>query len=98
MATGLEIKYNTPYKADGYSPVLGQFYYQDTTTVSLRLPTINAYLHFRIRSFTAYVRMENLNTARNKDGFGFTNNSLAIAGYPYPGMQFRVGIFWSFVN
>ncbi len=98
MATGLEIKYNTPYKADGYSPVLGQFYYQDTTTVSLRLPTINAYLHFRIRSFTAYVRMENLNTARNKDGFGFTNNNLAIAGYPYPGMQFRVGIFWSFVN
>ncbi len=98
MATGFEIKYNTPYKADGYSPVLGQFYYQDTNTVKLKLPTINLYLHLRIRSFTAYVRMENLNTARTKEGFGFTNNNLAIAGYPYPGMQFRVGIFWSFVN
>jgi hypothetical protein len=31
-------------------------------------------------------------------GFGFTNNNPAINGYFYPGMQFRVGIFWSFVN
>jgi Putative porin len=98
MATGIEIKYNTPYKADGYSPVLGQFYYQDTGTIRLKLPTINAYLHFRIRSFTAYVRAENLNTARSKGGFGFTDNNLASAGYPYPGLQFRIGIFWSFVN
>jgi Putative porin len=98
MATGFEIKYNTAYKADGYSPVLGQFYYQNTNTIRLKLPVINVYLHFRIRSFTAYVRVENLNTARDKNGFGFTNNNLAIAGYPYPGMQFRLGIFWSFVN
>jgi len=31
-------------------------------------------------------------------GFGFTNNSLAAPGYPYPGLQIRVGIWWSFVN
>jgi hypothetical protein len=98
LATGIELRYNTPYKADGYSPVLGQFYYQDTTTVTLKLPTVSAYFHFRIRSFTAYIRMENLNTARTKEGFGFTNNNPAINGYFYPGMQFRVGIFWSFVN
>ena len=98
MAAGVEIKYNTSYKADGYSPVLGQFYYQDTSTVRLKLPVIDLYLHFRIRSFTAYVRAENLNTARTKAGFGFTNNNLAISGYPYPGLQFRLGIFWSFVN
>jgi hypothetical protein len=98
MATGLEIKYNTPYKADGYSPLLGQFYYRDSGTVSLKLPTINAYFHFRIKSFTAYIRAENLNTVRTKNGFGFTNNNLSIDGYPYPGLQIRVGIFWSFVN
>ncbi len=98
MSTGLEIRYNTPYKADGYSPLLGQFYYQDTSTVSLKVPTISAYMHFRIRSFTAYIRLENLNTATTKNGFGFTNNNFAINGYPYPGMQIHVGIFWSFVN
>jgi hypothetical protein len=98
LATGLELKYNTPYKADGYSPLLGQFYFQDTTTVRLKLPTINAYFHFRVKSFTAFVRAENLNTARVKNGFGFTNNNLAITGYPYPGMIIRFGILWSFVN
>ena len=98
LATGLEIKYNTGYKADGYSPLLGQFYYQDSSTVSLKLPVINAYFHFRVKSFTSYIRVENLNTVRVKNGFGWTNNNLAINGYPYPGMQIRIGIFWSFVN
>jgi hypothetical protein len=98
LATGIEVQYNTAYKADGYSPLLGQFYYQDTATVRLRLPAISAYFHFRIKSFTAYIRAENLNTARTKQGFGFTNNNEAVIGYPYPGLQIRVGIFWSFVN
>lgn len=98
MATGIEIVYHSAYKADGYSPLQGQFFYQDTETLRLKLPTINAYMHFRIRSFVAYVRSENLNTARTLGGFGFTNNNFAIPGYPLPGMQIRVGIFWSFVN
>ncbi len=98
LATGLEIKYNTPYKADGYSPLLGQFYYQDSSTVHLNFPVINGYFHFRVKSFTAYVRLENLNTLSFKHGFGFTNNNLAIDGYPYPGLQLRIGIYWSFVN
>ncbi len=98
LSTGIEIKYNTPYKADGYSPLLGQFYFQDTATVKLRVPAINAYFHFRVKSFTAYLRAENLNTARTKNGFGFTNNNEAVTGYPSPGLQIRFGIFWSFVN
>ncbi|HTL08231.1 MAG TPA: putative porin [Chitinophagaceae bacterium] len=98
LATGFEIKYNSAYKADGYSPLLGQFFYQDTGKVSLKLPLISAYFHFRVKRFTTYLRVENLNTVRTKNGFGFTNNNLAIDRYPYPGMQIRIGIFWTFVN
>jgi len=98
LAFGIDTRYHTPYKADGYSPLLGQFYYQNQETVKLKIPDISAFLHFRIRSFTAYVRAENLNTMSFKDGFGFTNNNLAAVGYPYPGLQIRIGIFWSFVN
>lgn len=98
LATGLEIKYNTPYKADGYSPLLGQFFYRDTGKVSLKVPLINAYFHFRVKRFTTYVRVENLNTVSTKNGFGFTNNNISTDGYPYPGMQIRIGIYWSFVN
>ncbi len=95
---GLEGKYHTPYKADGYSPLLGQFYFQDTATIALKKPEINGFLHFRIRSFTAYIRAENLNSASVRNGFGFTDNNLAAPLYPYPGLLIHTGIFWSFVN
>lgn len=96
--TGVEVRYNSPYKADGYSPLFGQFYFQDQRTISLKCPEIDPYLHFRIRSFVAYVRLENLNTISFKNGIGFTNNNLVTAYYPSPGMQFRLGIYWTFVN
>jgi len=95
---GTEIKYHTPYKADGYSPVVGQFYYQNLQTISLKLPEIDLYLNLRIKSFTAYIRTENLNALRIKNQLGFTNNNLAAPLYPYQGLQIRLGIFWSFVN
>lgn len=99
LTTGLEAKYHTAYKASGYSPLQSQFYYQDDQTIRLKMPDIAAYLHFRIRGFAAYLRAENLNTARIIDGnFGFTNHNLAAPYYPYPGLQIRFGIFWSFVN
>jgi hypothetical protein len=98
-AFGLEIKYHTPYKADGYSPVLGQFYYQNDSTIRNQVPNITGYVHFRIMSFKFYLRAENLNTGRVLDNkFGFTNNLSEVPGYYYPGLILRFGIFWSFVN
>lgn len=98
LATGLEVKYHTPYKGDNYSPLLGQFFYQDSVTISNR-PDVAAYFNFRIRSFKAYVRAENLNSATMENGgFGFRANNIAAPGYPYPGLVIRYGVFWSFVN
>ena len=98
IAFGAEIRYHTPYKADNYSPALGQFFYQDNITISNKLPDIAAYLHFRIKGIKLFIRTENLNTARTLGGFGFTNNNLAAPNYPYPGLVIRFGVFWSFVN
>ena len=98
LSTGLEVRYHTPYKADNYSPLAGQFFYQDTATVS-NLPELSAFLHFRIRSFKGYVRAENLNTLGfNGGSISFTRNSLAAPNYAYPGLVVRFGIYWSFVN
>ena len=98
LSTGLEMRYNTPYKADNYSPVLGQFFYQDSTTISNR-PELHAFLHMRVRTFKAFVRLENLNTANFGGGsVSFTKSNLAATGYPTPGMVFRLGIYWVFVN
>jgi hypothetical protein len=98
IAFGLEGRYHTPYKADGYSPALGQFYFQDSSRIDNPLPDIAAYVHFRIRPFKAYIRLENLNTAQVNGSFGWTNNNFAAPGYPYPGLLLRIGIYWSFVN
>ncbi|HEX7844876.1 MAG TPA: putative porin [Chitinophagaceae bacterium] len=97
IAFGLEARYHTPYKADSYSPALGQFTYQDSITID-NLPQLDGYIHFRIRPFKLYFRAENLNTARMNGGFGFTNNNLTAPGYAMPGLVFRLGIWWSFVN
>jgi Putative porin len=100
IAMGAEVKYRSAYNADGYSPVLGRFFYQDKILIRNPLPDISAYLHFRIMSFKAFVRAENLNTARvlKNSGFGFTNNNFVAPGYALPGLQFRLGVFWGFVN
>jgi hypothetical protein len=95
ISMGLELRYYTPFKSNGYSPVIGQFFVQDSITTRLKIPEIAAYVHFRIKSFTAYVRAENLNSFGSG---GFNNNNVIIPGYPYPGLQIRLGIFWSFVN
>lgn len=98
ISTGLEARYHLAYKADNYSPVLGQFFYQDSSRVSNPTPDVSAFLHFRIRSFKSFIRVENLNTINFADGFKFTNNNFSVPGYPLPGMLFRLGIWWSFVN
>lgn len=100
VAIGAEVRYRSAYKADAYSPVLGQFYYQDSIKIKNPLPDVAAYMHFRIRPFKAFIRVENLNTARTlgTSGFGFTNNNLVAPNYALPGMQIRLGIYWGFVN
>ncbi len=98
IAMGLEARYRPAYKADNYSPVMGQFFFQDSLTVTNPLPDLALYANFRIRPFSAFFRVENLNTARTLDGFGFTRNNLVAPGYPMNGMHIRLGIFWQFVN
>ncbi|HVZ56209.1 MAG TPA: putative porin [Chitinophagaceae bacterium] len=97
ISTGVEVRYHSPYHADGYSPLLGQFFYQDSLQIANR-PDVSLFLNFRIRSFKAFVSLSNLNAVNVSGGFGFTRNNLAAPDYPYPGMQFRLGIYWSFVN
>lgn len=97
LSTGIDIKYNTPYKANNYSPVLGKFFPQDSILIN-NLPQVDLFFNFRIKSFSAFVTGENLNTASLKDGFGFTNNNFAAPLYPTPGLIIRFGIQWRFVN
>jgi len=70
---------------------------QDTSSISNR-PDITAFMHFRIKTFTGYLRAENLNTISFYNGFGFTHNNFAAPHYITPGLIIRLGIQWNFVN
>jgi hypothetical protein len=97
ISTGAEVRYNSPYKADGYSPVLGQFFFQDSITIKNR-PDIRLYLNFRIRSFKLFISASNLNSVTTSSGFSFKRNNVPVPDYVYPGLQLRFGIYWDFVN
>jgi hypothetical protein len=98
LSTGLDVKYNTPYKPYNYSPVMGKFFPQDSVLIS-NLPEVNFFFNFRIKSLTVFIKLENLNTINfAKEDFGFTDNNFAAPLYPTPGMVFRFGIKWGFVN
>lgn len=97
LSAGIEARYYSPYKAYNYSPVMGSFMPQDSVKLN-NLPDISAFLHFRIKSFTGFIRAENLNTVSFTHGFGFTNNNFAAPHYPTQGLMVRVGIQWGFVN
>jgi hypothetical protein len=98
ISFGTELRYISPYKADGYSPANGQFFSQNAT-ITQHLPDINLYMHFRIRSFTAYIRAENLNSmAFNPNGFGWYHNNFVAPNYPLQGLVIRYGFYWNFIN
>lgn len=97
LSTGFDIRYLSPYKADDFSPVLGQFFLQEDRSIAM-LPDVAAYLNFRIRNFTAFTRLENLNTVSFRNGFGFKNANFSAPSYPTQDLHLRLGVFWQFVN
>ena len=97
LSAGLEVRYYTPYKPYNYSPFIGQFVPQNNITISNR-PDVTAFIHFRIKTFTGYIRTENLNTLSLSNGFQFTHNNYAAPHYPTPGKIIRFGIQWWFIN
>jgi archaellum component FlaG (FlaF/FlaG flagellin family) len=95
LSTGIEIRYHTNYKPSGYSPFNGQFFYQDSYSTTNR-PDINLFFNFRIKTFRAFVRAENLNTLIPPSGYKQYNYS--TEQYPMQTLWMRLGIWWNFVN
>ena len=95
LSTGFEVKYYNNYHPSDYSPFTGQFFYQNTFSTSNR-PDVNFFFNFSIKSFKLLTRIENLNTV-NKD-LSFINYNFHTQLYPTPGLWYRLGIWWNFVN
>lgn len=97
VSTGLEMQYFTAYNADGYSPFLGAYFYQNSQQLSNR-PDIHAFFHFRIKRLKGFIRVENLNSLNVANGFSFSKPNFMTALYPNTTLWTRIGIWWNFIN
>ncbi len=97
LSTGIEFIYHSGFKADHYMPLNGQFYSQNEYTLTNR-PTANAFLHFMIKRFKAYIRVENLNTLLPTSETAGNHYNFYAQNYPGTGTWIRVGIWWNFIN
>lgn len=94
LATGLEVRYINNYKPNGYSPFNGQFYFQNSFSLT-NLPDVHLFFNFRIKSFKTYFRIENLNTLIQS---GSKQYNYSLQNYAMQGMWVRFGVWWNFVN
>jgi len=98
LSTGVEARYYSNYKSDNYSPILGQFFLQNEFKTSNR-PDVNYFLHFNIKTFRGFIRLENLNSLQVAGAnTGFTKRNFHTPNYASNTMWLRVGIWWTFVN
>jgi hypothetical protein len=90
-AVGLELRYHTPYDADGWSPFFGRFFYQDGTRVS-NVPEATVFFNFRVKRFRASLAGDQLQQLVWK------RNVITSPGYPMPSAMFHFGFSWGLVN
>lgn len=88
---GFDLFYNTKYYADGYNPILHQFYSQRYITTGNYL-YLDAHLAFRVKRISFYVRGGNLLAGI------FSYRYITTPGYPMQGRNFEVGVNWKFYD
>ncbi|MCV6630852.1 MAG: putative porin [Flavobacteriaceae bacterium] len=91
LQTGFTFKYFSAYYADGYHPVLGEFYSQDKEEVG-GYPMLDFFVNFKVRRTRIYLKAEHFNSS-------FTGNEFYSApNYPYRDFVVRFGLVWNFFS
>lgn len=88
---GGDLMYNTLYFADGYNPIVHQFYRQNSQKVGNYL-YFDMNITMQVERIAFFVRASNL-----LDGvFGYTY--FTTPNYPMEGRRFQIGISWKFYD
>lgn len=90
IATGFDIRYNTPYYADRYIPMFYSFVPQNENSIS-NIPQVAYFFNFKIKRFRASLALDELQQF-------FTRNNINYQNYPAPNFGLRFGVNWAFVN
>lgn len=91
MQIGFDLRLNTPFFADYYIPLTGQFNLQNEQEAQL-YPMVDFFFNAKIDRFRAFIKAENLVDLISDDYYYQT------AFYPQPVFTVRFGIYWRFIN
>lgn len=91
LQTGITLKYFTTYKANAYSPLLGEFYVQDQEDIGA-FPMLDFFINAKVRQTRIYLKAEHFNSAFGKYNFYSAPN------YPYRDFIIRFGLVWNFFS
>lgn len=91
MNLGVDVWYNSPFKANGYDPVTTQFYLQNTTTTG-NYPFLDVYLNAKIKTVNVYVRLRNVNQRFPDVPYFYTPH------HPLQDRSIQFGVSWNFYN
>lgn len=92
LQTGFTFQYFTEYYADGYLPVIGDFYTQTHSKIG-NYPVLDFFFNAKIRTARVFLKVENFNQKLMKK-----NKHYAAPGYPYRDMTIRIGLIWNFFS
>ena len=89
LQTGFNFKYFTKYNADGYDPLLADYYVQNSIEIG-GYPQVDFFLNAKVRQTRIFFKLENMH------GLLSQNNDLVAPNYPSRDFLIRFGLVWNF--
>lgn len=89
LQTGITGKYFSSYNANGYDPILSDFYVQNEFELE-GFPTLDFFFNAKIRQARVFFKLENAST------IFLGNNNFSAPEYPYRDFVIRFGLVWDF--
>lgn len=89
LQTGVSFKYFSSYFADGYDPLLADYYVQNTKKIG-DYPQLDFFLNAKVRQTRIFFKLENL------QGILSQNNDLVAPNYASRDFLIRFGLVWNF--
>ncbi len=99
LQAGVTFKYYTAYTADGYDPILSEFYVQSDSEQAFfeenkhtfgGFPQFDMFFNAKVRQTRIYFKVENLGEAFSQ------NNEFSAPGYASRDAVLRFGLVWNF--
>lgn len=89
LQAGITFKYFSGYKADGYDPVLSEFYVQNAEEIGA-YPQFDIFFNGKVKQTRIYFKFENIGEAFQQ------NNEFSAPGYATRDAVLRFGLVWNF--